>query len=145
MITRYLSIGLGAALLAFGVYHWILVTSLRHELKNKDEEIAQHVKRIAFLEADNANLTKINADFKSKTDEQNAAIQKIVLEQDKIRKDAAVAVAAAEQRAKRFEKRATTLAMAAPVVPENLCASVEVKFDAYIEERLKERTVEAGK
>jgi hypothetical protein len=29
MITRYLSIGLAAALLAFGVYHWILITALK--------------------------------------------------------------------------------------------------------------------
>src|SRR4249920_2765226 len=64
MITRFLSIGLAAALVAFGVYHWLLFTGLKHEIKNKDEEIARYVKRIAFLEADNATLTKVNSDFK---------------------------------------------------------------------------------
>jgi chromosome segregation ATPase len=145
MITRYLSIGLAAALLAFGVYHWILITGLKQELKTKDEQIAQYVKRIAFLEADNANLTKINADFKAKTDEQNAAIQALSQEQEKLRKQAAVAVAAAEQRARRFENRASTLAMAAPVAPDNLCESVEAKLSAYIDERLKERAGEGSK
>lgn len=38
MITRYLSIGLAAALLAFGVYHWLLITGLKHEIKTKDED-----------------------------------------------------------------------------------------------------------
>ena len=33
MITRYLSIGLAAALVAFGVYHWLLFTGLKHEIK----------------------------------------------------------------------------------------------------------------
>jgi chromosome segregation ATPase len=145
MITRYLSIGLAAALLAFGVYHWILITGLKHEIKTKNEEIAQYVKRIAFLEADNASLTKINADFKAKTDEQNAAIEALNQEQEKLRKQAAVAVVAAERRARRFEDRATMLAMAAPVAPDNLCESVEAKLSAYIDERLKERTGEGSK
>jgi hypothetical protein len=138
MITRYVSIGLAAVLVAFGVYHWILITALKHDLKTKDDEIAAQVKRIAFLEADNANLTKLNADFKAKSDEQNAAVDALKQAQDDIRKQAAVAVAAAERRAKKFEAQATTISMAAPVMPDNLCESVEIKLNAYIDERHKE-------
>jgi Tfp pilus assembly protein PilN len=145
MITRYLSIGLAAALLAFGVYHWLLITALKHEVKTKDDEIAAQVKRIAFLQADNASLTKLNADFKTKSDEQNAAVDALKQAQEDLRKQAAVAVAAAERRAKRFEAQATTISMAAPVVPDNLCESVEIKLNAYIEERHKELPVEGTK
>ncbi len=140
MITRYLSIGLAAALVAFGVYHWLLFTGLKHELRNKDEEIARFVKRIAFLEADNATLTKVNADFKAKVDEQNAALEALKREQDNARKQALAALAAAERRARQFERRANTLAAAAPAAPEKLCESIEVKLNAYIEERQKEST-----
>ena len=140
MITRYLSIGLAAALVAFGVYHWLLFTGLKHEIKNKDEEIARYVKRIAFLEADNATLTKVNADFKTRADEQNTALEALKREQDNARKQASAALAAAERRARQFERRANTLATAAPAVPEKLCESIEVKLNAYIEERQKEST-----
>jgi chromosome segregation ATPase len=140
MITRYLSIGLAAALVAFGVYHWLLFTGLKHEIKNKDEEIARYVKRIAFLEADNATLTKVNADFKTRVDEQNTALEALKREQDNARKQASAALAAAERRARQFERRANTLATAAPAVPEKLCESIEVKLNAYIEERQKEST-----
>jgi biopolymer transport protein ExbB/TolQ len=138
MITRYLSIGLAAALLAFGVYHWLLFTGLKHEIKNKDQEIAQYVKRIAFLEADNATLSKVNADFKAKVDEQNAALESLKREQDNARKQALAALAAAERRARQFERRANTLATAAPTTPEKLCESIDVKLNTYIEERQKE-------
>jgi biopolymer transport protein ExbB/TolQ len=138
MITRYLSIGLAAALLAFGVYHWLLFTGLKHEIKNKDQEIAQYVKRIAFLEADNATLSKVNADFKAKVDEQNAALESLKREQDNARKQASAALAAAERRARQFERRAKILATAAPMAPEKLCESIDVKLNAYIEERQKE-------
>jgi hypothetical protein len=53
---------------AFGVYHWLLFTGLKHEIRNKEQESTQYVKRIAFLEADNATLTKVNADFKAQVD-----------------------------------------------------------------------------
>jgi len=140
MISRYLSIGLAAALLAFGVYHWLLFTGLKHEIKNKDDEIARYVKRIAFLEADNATLTKVNADFKTRVDEQNAALEALKREQDSARKQALAALAAAERRARQFERRANTLAAAAPATPEKLCESIEAKLNAYIEERQKELT-----
>jgi chromosome segregation ATPase len=138
MITRYLSIGLAAALLAFGVYHWLLFTGLKHEIKNKDEEIARYVKRVAFLEADNATLTKVNADFKAQVDAQNAALDTLKREQDNARKQASAALAAAERRARQFERRANALASAAPASPEKLCESIEVKLNTYIEERQKE-------
>ena len=138
MITRYLSIGLAAALVAFGVYHWLLFTGLKHEIKNKEQEIAQYVKRIAFLEADNATLTKVNADFKTKVDEQNAALDSLKREQEAVRRQASVALAAAERRARQFERRANTLATAAPTAPETVCESIDVKLNAYIEERQKE-------
>ena len=138
MITRYLSIGLAAALVAFGVYHWLLFTGLKHEIKNKDQEIAQYAKRIAFLEADNATLTKVNADFKARTDEQNAALEALKREQETARKQASAALAAAERRARQFERRANTLAAAAPATPEKLCESIDVKLNSYIEERQKE-------
>jgi len=138
MITRYLSIGLAAALVAFSVYHWLLFTGLKHEIKNKDQEIAQYVKRIAFLEADNATLTKVNADFKTNVDAQNAALESLKREQEAVRKQASVALAAAERRARQFERRANTLATAAPAAPEKLCESIDVKLNAYIEERQKE-------
>jgi chromosome segregation ATPase len=140
MITRYLSIGLAAALLAFGVYHWLLFTGLKHEIQNKEEEIARYAKRIAFLEADNATLTKVNADFKTRVDEQNTALDALKREQDNARKQALAALAAAERRARQFERRANTLAAAAPAAPEKLCESIEVKLNAYIEERQKEST-----
>jgi hypothetical protein len=145
MITRYLSIGLAAALFAFGVYHWFIITGLKHEIKTKDEQIAQYVKRIAFLEADNANLTKINADFKVTTDQQNAAVDALKLAQENLRKQAVIDLAAAARRAKRFEDQATTISMAAPVMPDNLCDSITVKLNAYIEERQKELTAEGSK
>lgn len=138
MITRYLSIGLAAALVAFGVYHWLLFTGLKHEIKNKDQEIAQYVKRIAFLEADNATLSKVNADFKAKADEQNAALESLKREQESARKQASAALAAAERRARQFERRANTLATAAPTAPEKPCESIDVKLNAYIEERQRE-------
>jgi predicted RNase H-like nuclease (RuvC/YqgF family) len=138
MITRYLSIGLAAALLAFGVYHWLLFTGLKHEIKNKEQEIAQYMKRTAFLEADNATLTKVNADFKAKVDEQNNALESLRREQDNARKEASAALAAAERRARQFERRANTLAAAAPAKPEKLCESIDVKLNGYIEERQRE-------
>lgn len=138
MITRYLSIGLAAALLAFGVYHWLLFTGLKHEIKNKEQEIAQYTKRIAFLEADNATLTKVNADFKTKVDEQNGALESLRLEQEDARKQASAALAAAERRARQFERRANALATAAPSAPGKLCESIDVKLNAYIEERQRE-------
>lgn len=138
MITRYLSIGLAAALLAFGVYHWLLFTGLKHEIKNKEQEIAQYMKRIAFLEADNATLSKVNADFKAKVDEQNNALESLRREQDNARKQASAALAAAERRARQFERRANTLATAGPTTPEKLCESIDVKLNTYIEERQRE-------
>ena len=138
MITRYLSIGLAAALVAFGVYHWLLFTGLKHEIRNKEQEIAQYVKRIAFLEADNATLTKVNADFKARVDEQNAALESLKREQENARKQASAALAAAERRARQFERRASALATAAPTTPEKLCESIDVKLNAYIEERQRE-------
>jgi biopolymer transport protein ExbB/TolQ len=138
MITRYLSIGLAAALLAFGVYHWLLFTGLKHEIKNKEQEIAQYTKRIAFLEADNATLTKVNTDFKTKVDEQNGALESLRRDQENARKQASAALAAAERRARQFERRANALATAAPTAPEKLCESIDVKLNAYIEERQKE-------
>lgn len=143
MITRYLSIGLAAALLAFGVYHWLLFTGLKHEIRNRDQEIAQYVKRIAFLEADNATLTKVNADFKAKVDEQNVALQSVKREQENAHKQASAALAAAERRARQFERRANALATAEPATPENLCKSIDLKLNTYIEERQKKSTEEA--
>ena len=143
MITRYLSIGLAAALLAFGVYHWLLFTGLKHEIKSKEQEIAQYVKRVAFLEADNATLTHVNADFKAKVDEQNAALASVKREQENARKQASAALAAAERRARQFERRANALAVAAPTAPEKLCESIDVKLNAYIEERQKQSTGDA--
>jgi hypothetical protein len=145
MITRYLSMGLAAALVAFGVYHWFLVTGLKHEVRTRDEKISQQTQRIQFLEADNAGLTKINADFKLKTDEQNTAVEALRQEQETVKKRAAVALAAAERKARQFEARATTISMAAAAVPDNACESVEMKLTAYIEERLREMQGEAGK
>ena len=120
------------------VYHWLLFTGLKHEIRNKEQEIAQYVKRIAFLEADNATLTKVNADFKAQVDGQNAALESLKREQENARKQASAALAAAERRARQFERRANTLATAPPATPEKLCESIDMKLNAYIEERQKE-------
>jgi hypothetical protein len=96
MIMGSLSIGLAAALVAFGIYHWVLFTGLKREIRNKDDEIARYVKRIALLEADNATLTKVNADFKIRVDEQNTALETLKLEQESARRQALATLAAAE-------------------------------------------------
>jgi hypothetical protein len=83
-------------------------------------------------------LTKVNADFKAKVDEQNAALESLKREQEAVRKQASVALAAAERRARQFERRANTLATAAPTAPGKPCESIDVKLNAYIEERQKE-------
>jgi hypothetical protein len=59
-------------------------------------------------------------------------------EQENARKQASAALAAAERRARQFERRANTLATAAPATPEKLCESIDMKLNAYIEERRKE-------
>jgi hypothetical protein len=138
MIQRYLSIFLAAALVAFGVYHWFLVAGLNHEVKTRGEKIAQQAQRIQFLEAGNAHLTRINADFKLEADQQSAAIEVLRQEQDKVQKRAAVALAAAERKARQLEERAATIPMAAATVPDKACESVETKLTAYIEERLRQ-------
>jgi len=140
MITRYLTIALAGVLLAFGVYHWILFAGLKHEIRSKDNDIAGYVKRIALLEADNATLTKVNADFKTTVEQQNTALEGMKREQDNARKQALAALAAAERRARQFERRANALAAAGPAAPEKLCESIEAKLNAYIEERQKEST-----
>jgi DNA mismatch repair ATPase MutL len=73
--TRYLSLALGGALVVFAVYHWLLVNSLNSELRSMDAQLAQQAEQMGALEGKNAALTKAADEFKSRLDNQAAAMR----------------------------------------------------------------------
>ena len=84
MSARWLSVViLGAALLAFAVYHWLVVSALKYRVEAQDQEIARQLARIAQLERDYVTLGKLNADYKMRVEQTEAEVAALKLEQEK--------------------------------------------------------------
>jgi translation initiation factor 2B subunit (eIF-2B alpha/beta/delta family) len=136
VFTRYLSLGLGGALVAFAIYHWLLVSDLTAELRAKDAQLAHQSERLASLQAGQAALTKSVAEYKSQVEDQASQLRMLQVMQDEGEKRLQQATLETERRAAECAKRPPTIQIIKQA--DAKCAALVRALDQYIAQRQRQ-------
>jgi translation initiation factor 2B subunit (eIF-2B alpha/beta/delta family) len=136
VFTRYLSLGLGGALVAFAIYHWLLVRDLTSELRAKEAQLAHETQRLASLQAGQAALSKSVAEYKSQVEDQANQLRLLQLVQNDGEKRLQQAMAEAEHRAAECAKRPPTIQIIKQA--DAKCAALKRALDQYIAQRQRQ-------
>lgn len=129
---KYIAIAvLLIALVAFGVYHKIVVAALEHQVEKQATKISQ-------LTTDNATLKTNVSNLQSAIDDQNRTIQELKNASAKASEEARKAMEVERAKTEVWRKKYMAIWDRPMPVPGNVCESIRVKLDEYFIQRQEE-------